>query len=110
MFAVKQGKRPSRPLHELSRVRGLNDEIWDIIVACWTQDPDARPSATEVVERLRNLPNRPADNRPLNDFNKSLLTQMLSMHDYSEHPFVTLAASADDTTEMQDLKWISREF
>ena len=109
MFAVKEGKRPSRPLDEVSRIRGLNNEIWNIIEACWTQDPNARPSATEVVERLRNLPNLPADNRPLNDFNKSLLTQMLSMHDRSDHPFATLAASADDTDEIQDLKWISRE-
>ena len=109
MFAVKEGKRPSRPLDEVSRIRGLNNEIWNIIEACWTQDPNARPSATEVVERLRNLPNRPADNRPLNDIDR-LFTQTLTMHDRSDHPFATLAASADDTIEMQDLKCISREF
>ena len=110
MFAVKLGKRPSRPLREISRIRGLNDEIWDVIVACWTQDPNARPSATEVVERLRNLPNRLEDNRPPDDFDGVLLAEMLSMYDRSDHPFATLAASTDDTDEIQDLKWISREF
>jgi len=110
MFAVKQGKRPSRPSHEISRIRGLNDNIWHIIEACWTQDPSARPSATKVVEDLRNLPNRPDDRRPLNDFDKSLPSQMLSMHESADHPFATLAANSDDSAEMQDLKWVSREW
>lgn len=110
MFAVKQGKRPSRPSHEMSRIRGLNDEIWHIIEACWTQDPDARPSATKVLEYLRNLPNRPLDSRPLNDFDKLLTSQALSMYDRADHPFATLAASADDSDELQNLKWVSREF
>ena len=110
MFAVKQGKRPSRPLHEMSRIRGLNDEIWNIIEVCWTQDPGARPPATNVVEYLRNMPNRPHDYRPFNDFDKPLASQVLSMHDRADHPFATLAEpSADDSTEMQNLFWASRE-
>jgi hypothetical protein len=108
MFAVKQGKRPSRPLHETSRIRGLNDEIWHIVENCWTQDPNARPSATRVVESLRNLPNRPDDRRPLNDFDRSI-SQVLSMHDQADHPFATLVALNGDTAEMQYLKWVSRE-
>jgi serine/threonine protein kinase len=43
--SVKRGKRPPRPTHELSQIRGLNDEIWRIIEAGWNQDPDKRPTA-----------------------------------------------------------------
>jgi len=110
MFAVKQGRRPSRPSDQLSQTRGLNDAIWQIIQTCWMHDPSARPSATQVVENLRSLPNRPIDQRPLYDFDKALPSQLLSMHNRADHPFSTLAASPEDTHEMTQLKWASREF
>jgi hypothetical protein len=109
MFAVKLGKRPSRPTHDLSLTRGLNDEIWHIIEACWDQDPSGRPSASKVVEYLRALPNKPSDHRPLNDFDKVLPSQVLSMHNRADHPFSTLALSPEDTDKMHELKWVSRE-
>src|ERR1700683_1312962 len=89
MFAVKQGRRPSRPSHELSQTRGLNDEIWHIIEACWSQDPSKRPPASEIVEDLRNLPDRLPDQRPLNDFDKILPSQVLSIPNRPDHPFAT---------------------
>jgi hypothetical protein len=107
MFAVKQGRRPARPKHELSRTRGLNDEVWHIIETCWSQDPGQRPSASDVVGYLRGLPNKPDDHRPLNDFDKRLPSQVLSMHNRADHPFSTLAFSPEDTDQMHDLKWVS---
>jgi hypothetical protein len=108
MFAVMQGQRPSRPTHELSHTRGFNDEIWHVIEVCWDQDPDKRPTASKVVESIRGLPNRPLDRRPLNDFDKTLPSQVLSMHNRADHPFATLASSPEDTNKMQELKWVSR--
>lgn len=108
MFAVKRGKRPSRPTHDLSRTRGLNDAIWQIIETCWDQDPDERYTASQVVESLRYLPDRPHDDRPLNDFDKALPPQVLSTRDRVDHPFFTFEQN-DEDAEMEELKWISRE-
>jgi hypothetical protein len=108
MFAVKRGKRPSRPTHDLSRTRGLNDAIWQIIETCWIQDPDKRYTASEVVLFLRNLPDRPNDGRPLNDFDKPLPPQALSTRDRVDHPFSTLKQN-DEDPEMNELTWISGE-
>jgi hypothetical protein len=109
MFVVKHGKRPSRPTHDLSRTRGLNDVIWQIIETCWNQDPDKRYTASQVVVSLRNLPDRPDDCRPLNDFDKALPSQVLSTRDrVDQNPFSTLEQS-DEDTDMKELKWISRE-
>jgi hypothetical protein len=59
---VRQGRRPSRPFHDLSRRRGLNDQIWDLINVCWTREPRDRPTAKKIVQKLRAL--RPLDERP----------------------------------------------
>jgi hypothetical protein len=83
MSAMLQGKRLPCPTHELSRTRGLKDKIWHIIEACWNQDPNKRPTASKVVESIRNLPNLPPDLRPLNDFDKS--SEVLSMDDPADH-------------------------
>lgn len=109
MFAVKQGKRPPRPSYGVSQIRGLTDDIWNVMEDCWIQDPVARPSATNIVEFLRGLPNRPIDQRPLNDFDTALPSNVLSMHGRVDHPFSTLASSPEDTDDMHDLKWVSRD-
>jgi hypothetical protein len=108
MFAVKRGERPFRPTHDLSRARGLNDEVWHIINACWNQEPGKRPTAGMAVEYLRNLPDRPDDYRPLNDFDRALPSQVLSS-DRIDHPFSTLKLNHGDAIEMSELKWISRD-
>jgi hypothetical protein len=100
MFAVMQGKRPPRPGHPLSRTRGLNDKVWHIITACWDQDPDARPTASKVVEYFRGLPNQPSDHRPPNDFDKALPSRVLSAHNRIDHPFSTLALRSQDIDKM----------
>ncbi|KAF7974062.1 hypothetical protein HWV62_13469 [Athelia sp. TMB] len=68
IIAVSQGKRPERPMQSIARDRGLTDQIWEIIVTCWNQNPDKRLTAAEVVQRLRTLPNLPPDNRPADSF------------------------------------------
>jgi len=55
MCAVVQGNRPLRPSDDRCLVRGLNDEIWNIIETCWAQEPDQRLSTGRIVERLNKV-------------------------------------------------------
>jgi len=63
ILAMTKGIRPSRPSHERCWIRGLNNEIWALIEDCWTGEPSERPFASQIVERLKALPNRPIDQR-----------------------------------------------
>jgi hypothetical protein len=45
---IADGFRPKR-------VKLITDEAWEIIDACWQQDPTARPSASEVYLKLQKL-------------------------------------------------------
>jgi hypothetical protein len=75
---LQTGERPSLPTDDLSRRRGLSAEMEDLIQDCWTQDPSKRPSADKVVERLKLFPNRPVDQRPVNDIGTSFFMQLSS--------------------------------
>src|ERR1700733_2140014 len=83
MFAIQQGRRPSPPSHDLSRMRGWSDGILDLIEACWTEKPSERLSVGDIVEKLRALPDRPVDERPLDTFNTSFAFQVLRNHPFS---------------------------
>lgn len=52
--AVKRGQRPDRPNHTLIH-RALDDKLWDIIARCWAQDPEDRPTASQVLRELEDL-------------------------------------------------------
>lgn len=45
---ISDGYRPKR-------VRAMTDEVWELIEACWHQDPSARPAARDVLLRLQRL-------------------------------------------------------
>jgi hypothetical protein len=104
--AVKEGTRPPRPAHVLSLTRGLTDDIWHLIKTCWSQDPSKRPGASQIVDRLRGLPNRPADTRMLDNFTSPSV--LLSTHNSTEHPFGALNIHPEDTDLMRHLKHMSR--
>lgn len=90
--AMTQGRRPPRPLDERSIIRGLTDAIWhDLIEPCWAQCPSERPVMSQIVDCLRALPNRPRDERQLDNFNVLLSTQMLTNE--AEHPFSAFTAT-----------------
>jgi hypothetical protein len=78
----------------LSRVRGWSDEILHIIESCWAEKPSERLSVGQIVEKLRALPDRPVDERPLDTFNTSFATQVSE-----SHPFSMLVASTEATEE-----------
>ena len=93
MSAVTKNKRPCRPSNDLTRQRGLNDEIWHLIEVCWSPNPSERLSASQIVQLLRALPGQLEDPRPLDKFDISLHSQVLHEVD---HPFAILAAGIKD--------------
>ncbi|KAJ6602966.1 kinase-like domain-containing protein, partial [Mycena sp. CBHHK59/15] len=46
IMKVIEGHRPSRP------ATGLEDDLWKLIEDCWRQEPDQRPTVTEIIQRL----------------------------------------------------------
>jgi Protein tyrosine and serine/threonine kinase len=87
LLLLQTGERPSLPADDLSRHRGLSAEMEDLIQVCWTQDPTQRPSADEVVERLKLLPNRPVDQRLDNETGTSFF---MLLRNQVNNPFVVL--------------------
>ena len=45
---IMQRELPDRPQRQ-----DLTDSVWEITVRCWQNDPDHRPTMTEVVTTLR---------------------------------------------------------
>jgi hypothetical protein len=109
--ALKGGERPSRPLEPLEpsepspEARGLDDDMWLLIEACWDQDPAKRPEADHIVKSLRELPNRGEDKRPRSDLNSTSMSQMWSNQE--QHPFSALLPSREDNDILRDMKWMS---
>ena len=46
---ILEGSRPEMP--EDAQTVGLTSEMWEIIEACWQQDPEERPTTEEVMRR-----------------------------------------------------------
>ena len=82
MVTIQQGRRPSRPSHDLGRIRGMSDALWDLVTACWCPEPSERPSASQVVKAIRAMPDRQVDHRPCDCF-ESHLPRIL---DEAHHP------------------------
>ena len=94
ILGVMRGRRPTRPMLELCETRGISDELWDLIQTCWAQNPMERPTAEQIMERLRVLPNWQDDRRPLDDFSISLPHK--AVYNYPEHPFSALTTATAD--------------
>ncbi|CAE6399768.1 unnamed protein product [Rhizoctonia solani] len=52
---VMKKESPPRP-ETLPKGHEHNDKLWELLVRCWSFEPAARPSATEIVEILRATP------------------------------------------------------
>ncbi|KAF9255257.1 hypothetical protein L218DRAFT_967468 [Marasmius fiardii PR-910] len=61
---VHRNERPSRP-------SSLNDEGWNIMVACWQKNPAERSSAPVVAERVAGLKSFKTEFRPAPDWDIS---------------------------------------
>lgn len=52
IFEVYKGKRPARPAENPVG----SDVLWTLAERCWKSDPNERPSASDVLKHLQNLP------------------------------------------------------
>jgi hypothetical protein len=91
IWAIQNGEKPLRPSDKRSQARGLTNEVWHIIEACWVQEPSQRPTASRIVDQLQSLPHQPMDKRPFDNFNISFPSQVLQSQ--LNLPFSTLTTS-----------------
>jgi len=47
------GGLPERPCDSVVVARGLDDDMWELMLACWDVDPTQRPSARDIASRLQ---------------------------------------------------------
>ena len=52
LVKIARGDRPPFPTDAASIARGLTPPLWRFMQDCWEHDPQYRPNATEIVERL----------------------------------------------------------
>lgn len=48
------GVRPMRPEADVTR-RGLSDALWDLMQKCWHQNPDLRPSMSDILAQMKSI-------------------------------------------------------
>ncbi|KAF8061461.1 hypothetical protein FPV67DRAFT_1509075 [Lyophyllum atratum] len=51
---LDHGKLPERPGRQVT-AQGLSDDLWSLMKKCWHKKPEARPSMTDVKERLADI-------------------------------------------------------
>jgi hypothetical protein len=88
-----EGRRPARPSDDLCHIRGLDDDIWNIIEICWAQEPSHRPSASDIVNRLHALLTW-TDERPHDELDSSFPSRTL--YSQADHPFSIFTDMAKD--------------
>lgn len=76
--AILYKQRPSRPPQRLLSQRGLedSDKLWALLVHCWSDDPDLRPSMATVLRILEDI--RQGQMGPSSLMDVRDLTRMLS--------------------------------
>jgi hypothetical protein len=50
---VMQKKRPNRPTANMGRT--FLNELWNLVEACWEQEPSERPDMVDVVQTMRRI-------------------------------------------------------
>ena len=49
------GEFPNCPEDKSAMVRGLNDEMWELMEECWAVIPSTRRTASNIVDRLQKF-------------------------------------------------------
>ncbi|KAF7345299.1 Kinase-like protein [Mycena sanguinolenta] len=52
-LVFRLGVRPRRP--EQDECPRMNDGIWDLAERCWNKDPNARPTARQIYDTIKNV-------------------------------------------------------
>ncbi|KAJ7113462.1 hypothetical protein C8R44DRAFT_710619 [Mycena epipterygia] len=68
MFKVVEGRRPSQP-SSCSGTTAL-DSLWELLQDCWNEKPDKRPTAVQIVERLKSPLIRATTTQSTTDWNE----------------------------------------
>jgi hypothetical protein len=95
ILLVCNGKRPIPLPDQLRLSRGLDDDMWLLMEACWKHVPSDRPTATAVVQRLRDKLGLIKDSRPPSDWDDSFILRLRS--NLAGHPFCPPAVDMDVT-------------
>ncbi|KAF7973304.1 hypothetical protein HWV62_15625 [Athelia sp. TMB] len=95
---ISSNKRPQRPADLRAQTRGLTDLVWGIVVKCWDHQPETRFSATQIVQQLRALPDRPVDDRLVDNYNMPPPSRM--KYKQAQHPFSVLETITDANTAL----------
>lgn len=64
VLAITKGERPSVDDVEEAAAPPCWRDLWDLACACWAQNPDDRPTMTQVIERLEALGDNSTPNIP----------------------------------------------
>ncbi|KAK1231731.1 hypothetical protein PQX77_005140 [Marasmius sp. AFHP31] len=79
IFAVAQGKCPTRPQEAFE----LSDAMWTLMTECWNMTPSSRPTASQIVERVRNMAPMASDSLASDwNWSNSLFTQVRENVEY----------------------------
>ncbi|KAH7926283.1 kinase-like protein [Leucogyrophana mollusca] len=93
---VLAGRRPVKPSPEEWDETGLEDAMWDMIVACWDQKPEQRPTTAQVVKfvefRYPSLSNITTESAWIPSF----LADLASTH--ANHPFSCMVPRVENLT------------
>ncbi|KAF8598747.1 kinase-like protein [Ceratobasidium sp. AG-I] len=52
---AKRWKLPVRPLYLIPNNRGLDDKVWSLLLNCWKDSPEDRPSAGDVKRQISSI-------------------------------------------------------
>ncbi|KAK6980659.1 kinase-like protein [Favolaschia claudopus] len=55
-LVARRGGRPERP--DPDEGRPISDELWELTEKCWSADPHARPTATQLHDTLKSMLSR----------------------------------------------------
>ncbi|KAF9448599.1 kinase-like protein [Macrolepiota fuliginosa MF-IS2] len=63
ILKIFSGEKPSKPPPDAWADLELTDGLWELMVLCWSFEPDKRPMLPEIIERLREVPLNPVSKR-----------------------------------------------
>jgi hypothetical protein len=67
MFMVVNGERPGRPEAIDFTPEIPFDNLWMLVVSCWAQRPDERPTGSDILSAIVNLQRQTATKPTTND-------------------------------------------